>query len=151
MLQRALVVLVFAIAATGCAYRTPVVHVPDARALDIAEVRVNGEIVDPAGVQAMVAQKRGDEVTRVRASVDDYENWTDAALRHDGLAILGMWPILFGMTYETEKVSVDVEIAARDGRTLVGHATVEKAGSLFAKAHRRALAAALDRALGAAH
>ena len=67
------------------------------------------------------------------------------------MAILGMWPILFGMTYESETVSVDVAITARDGRTLVGHATAEKAGSLFAKARRRAIAAALDRALADAH
>jgi hypothetical protein len=121
--------------------------VPEPRALDVAEVTVDGVASDAADVRTMVARKHGDEAARVHISLDDRNPWVNRALSHDGFAIFGMWPILFGMTHESETVSVDVEIAARDGRTLVGHATAEKAGSPFSNARRRAIAAALNPAL----
>lgn len=149
MLQRSLSFVIGSFVLAGCAYRTPVVHVPEPHGLDVAEVTVEGQPSETMtkDVRAMVSRHAGTETTRVRIALDDSNNWVYRALNHDGMAILGMWPILFGMTYESETVSVDVEIDGKNGRTLVGHATAEKDGSLFAKARRRAIAAALDKAL----
>lgn len=156
--------LILVLAATGCAYRTPKVDVPPTipeGPLEVAEVSVV-DLATPVSPETTAEITRDAErilaranrthpagdATRVRVKVELGEeySWVNSALSRDGMAILGMTPILFGMTTGSQAVKVDVSFES-NGRTLNGHGEAKKDGGLYVPARRRALAAALDRAL----
>jgi len=163
--SRALLFVV--LSSAGCAYRTPAVHVPDAfpgrAAVDVVSVedgagKASAEVTEEItrDAQRIFASAnahacRAADAARVHVHVELGErySWTDAALRQDGIAIVGMAPVLFGMTTHRQEVSVDVTVET-NGRTFAGHATATKDGGLYVPARRRALAAALDQALAQA-
>jgi hypothetical protein len=158
---------VLATALAGCAYRTPPTHVPHRLADavpasvapgDVTVVDATGD-VDPETV-ASVRQDtarilartdpRGRTIARdarmsVHVELLDRRDASDS-LREDGFAIFGLWPVVFGMICERQKLAVDVTIE-HGGQRLVGHGTAEKLGGIYAPARRRALAVALDEAL----
>jgi hypothetical protein len=133
-------------------------------ALDVNDVTVidaQGPVDDAtvAGVRAEAAQilakaararpapaAEGGAVVHAHVTLEQHEHFFENALRQDGFAIFGMWPVPLGMVVDRQKLSVDVEVE-RNGRTFRGHGTAEKDGSIYAPARRRALAVALDRAL----
>lgn len=153
--------LLAALLATGCAYRTPDVHVPSALATaptlerDItvidARTAIDDHTVDEVRAEATsLLAHTGGAVVHAQVVLEDHRNYADHAINEDGIAVFGLWPVAFGMTYESEKVDVDVDVEA-NGRVFHGHGEAEKDGSLYAHARRRALAAAFDRALASAH
>lgn len=107
----------FAAAATGCVYRTPTVPAPPT----------------------------GDAIVSTRVVIED-ESSIDDAMKHDGLAAVALLAAPFGFVMSRARVSVDVTIE-RDGKTLVGHGTAERLGSIYAPARKRAIAVALERAI----
>ena len=156
-------VLVF----VGCAYRTPTVHLPSSlprtrvelagvdvtqrgKAVDAKTAgqvgRWTGEILAKAAARRGVSTAPGGVRVQVQVDLVDQDRFAQRALAQDGFAVFGMIGIPFGQDYEGEKVSVQVT-AEWDGRTVTGHGTAEKWGSIYAPARRRALAVALDQAL----
>jgi hypothetical protein len=83
---------------------------------------------------------------RVHVQLGPYVNDLDRALQQDGMAILGMYGLPAGMVYEEQALEVDLTVE-RDGHTWAGHGAAHRGGSIYAHARRRALAAAIDRAL----
>jgi hypothetical protein len=144
----------FFVLSAGCAYRTPPVHAPDALPIEVAEVTASDPAAaeelrhDTESILARATKGRAGEPARVRVHVmlEDEYNWVDAAMRKDGMALFGAWPVLFGMTTARQDVSVDVTVEMR-GCTLWGHGSARREGGIYAPARRRALAVALDRAL----
>lgn len=138
------------VALDGCAYRTPEINVPtslhDGREATV-HVDVRG-VDDARAVQAeterLLAGVGG--VVHAHVTIEETNRYALRALSEDGVAVFGLWPVAFGMTYESETVDVDIEIEV-GGRTVRGHGQAEKDGSLYASARRRALAAALNSAL----
>ena len=147
----------------GCAYRTPETRVPDtfggrARAVEVTLVDAEGREI------------AGESSTQVRADADAIlaragrgQFGPDAVVharvelgfRYDLMRTVGRcglscapvaFPVLAGMDMEEEARVVDVVVEA-GGRTFVGHGEADKGGSLYARARKRALAVALDRAL----
>lgn len=147
--------LLLALVTLGCAYRTPAVHVPDQLEevpgpRDASDITVRGATDAEAerDVQA-TARKLLDGVggiVHMRVVLEERDDYANNALSKDGIAVFGLWPVAFGMIYESETIAVDVEIEAH-GRFYRGHGEAKKEGGLYAHARRRALAAALDRAL----
>ncbi|MFT3768564.1 MAG: hypothetical protein QM820_24220 [Minicystis sp.] len=163
--------LLLALAAAGCAFRTPTPHLPVAIAgdapppadLEVSAVHVvarSGKI-DPATADAVRAQTTkiladaarksatGDGPTDVRVTVSlgEHVDYADHSMNQDGIAVFAwllMWPA--GVKFERQALSVDVVIE-REGRTFIGHGEADKEGSIYARARKRALAVALDRAL----
>ncbi|CAN5913625.1 hypothetical protein BH11MYX4_BH11MYX4_62170 [soil metagenome] len=155
---------------TGCAYRTPAAHLPAALpavapgALDVSDVTVvdaNGPIDDAtvagvreeaAAILVKAAKERvgpaagGGAVVHAHVTLEERRNFVESALRQDGIAAFGLWPVPLGMVIGQQRLTVDVEVE-RNGRTFRGHGSAEKMGSIYAPARRRALAVALDRAL----
>jgi len=169
-LRRILGSLVFLGAATGCAYQTPSAHIPAAMpaiapsSLDVTEVTVVdathgiddetavGVRRDTTAILVKAAQERGalaapgHTLVRAHVTLEERRNFAEDALRQDGIAIFGLWPLAFGMVNAQQKLSVDLDVET-NGRVFHGHGTAEKAGSFYSPARRRALAVALDRAL----
>lgn len=159
---------ILAVAVTGCAFRTPTPTVPRAIAgdalppahLQVASVDVRGA-ADPEAAAAVRAQTAkiladaarksstgdGPATVHVTVSLGEYVDELARAVYHDGFAYLG-WIVgaPAGLTYEHQELSVDLVIE-RGGRTFTGHGEAEKDGSIYARARKRALAVALDRAL----
>ncbi len=156
--------------ASGCAYRTPPVNVPPAmppigaHQLEADVTVVDGDTPLPEEVvfdvrkrtdellRSAAARRRGSEHARVRVHVviQDEVNGLARAMSHDGMAALAAPTLLLGFAYERATIAVDVRIETDDGCAFTGHGEAEKDGSIYARARRRALAAALDRALTAA-
>ena len=148
--------LLAALLATGCAYRTPEVHVPGALASapvassDVTVVDARTAIDDAtvdavrADTTKLLAHTSG--VVHAHVVLEDQNRFADRAMKQDGIAVFGLWPVLIGMVYEAETIGVDVNVET-NGRTFHGHGRAEKAGGLYAHARHRALAAALDLAL----
>jgi hypothetical protein len=161
------------LSASGCAYRTPAAHLPPAipaiapGALDVSDVTVvdargpiDDETVahvqrDTAAILVRAANERvgpaagGGAVVHAHVTLEERANFLDNAMREDGFAVMGILPVPFGIKYEQAKLSVDVEVE-RNGQIFRGHGTAEKMGGIYARARRRALAVALDRALASA-
>lgn len=154
--------------AAGCAYRTPVVHVPES-AMARAAPEITVENLDPDQDPAIMERARLDTLQMLRSARSDDEASADRlrvklvlgahdgffeggarAMSHDGCAVIGIAPLyastLTGLAHATRTVTVRVAVE-RDGNTRVGEATVEKRGSIYAPADRRAIAAALNLAL----
>jgi hypothetical protein len=166
--------LLAACAVTGCAFRTPTPYLPrqiagDARPpahlqVTSIEVRTREGVVDPetaaavraetAKILADAARKSstgdGPATVRVTVSLGKYTDDNAPAFRRDGFAFLG-WMVIApaGLTYEHQALSVDVTVT-RGGLTFTGHGEAEMEGSIYARARKRALAVALDRALAKA-
>ena len=163
--------LLLALAAAGCAFRTPTPHVPAAIAgdapppadLKVAVVDVvarSGKIdAETAGaVRAQTAKILADAArksatgdgpaeVRVTVSLGEHVDYADHSMKQDGIAVfpwLLMWPA--GVKFERQELAVDVVIV-RGGRTFIGHGEADKEGSIYARARKRALAVAIDRAL----
>jgi hypothetical protein len=160
------------LAGAGCAFHTPVPEIPEALAGDhagpahvrLAEVSVAGaaadEDVDEETVEAVRTETaevladaartstRGDGPTtmRVRVRLGEYVDGLERAMHQDGIAAVALVAVPMGITYEKQKVAVDVTVE-HGGRTYEGHGDAEKAGGMYSSARRRALAVALDRAL----
>lgn len=150
----------------GCAYRTPATRVPAALStavpatvapIDVSVSDASGALDAPtaAAVREQAARLLAEAArsgvpgadARVHVHVELLER-RDASdsLRQDGFAIFGLWPVVFGMVCERQKLAVDVEVES-GGRTLEGHGTADKLGGIYAPARRRALAVALNEAL----
>ncbi len=166
--------LVFGLSGVGCAYRTPVVHVPasvteaplespEITAEDL-DARPDAEAIDAAKADAtrMLALAPGAPTgekpghLRVHVSLGAHSSFYESggrAMSRDGCAAIGALPLyastLAGVAHESRTVTVEVTLE-RAGRTAHGQATVTKRGSLYAPARRRAIAAALDLALARA-
>jgi hypothetical protein len=165
------VLLVLAVTMTGCAFRTPTPTVPRAIAGDAPppahlqvtsiDVQARGGTVDEATTSAVRAQTAkiladaarksctgdGPATVHVTVTLGEYVDELASAVYHDGFAYLG-WVVgaPAGLTYERQELGVEVTIT-RGGRTFTGHGQAEKEGSIYARARKRALAVALDRAL----
>ena len=163
--------LLLALAAAGCAFRTPTPHVPAAIAgdapppanLKVAAVDVVArsgkiDVETAAAVRAQTAKiladaarksATGDGLAEVRVTVSlgEHVDYADHSMKQDGIAVFG-WLLMLpaGVKFERQELAVDVVIA-RDGRTFTGHGEADKEGSIYARARKRALAVALDRAL----
>lgn len=153
--------------AVGCAYATPAVHLPGAipaiapQAIDLVEVTVidgkndiGPEVTADVRKQvteilAKAARARGGAGAparvRVHITLEERGDIYDA-MRKDGIAVIGLLYAPFGLVIGREKLSVDVALET-GGRAFTGHGTGDKMGSIYAPARRRALAAALDKAL----
>jgi hypothetical protein len=155
----------------GCAYRVPVPQeaerVPSVAADDLMAATVtvsdgtqslaSADVLDIAAhtrellasaVEEAAAGSSSARVTVVIA-IDESHSYAESALSQDGIAIFGLLPALFGMVIEEATISADVTFE-KGGLVYHGHETAALEGSLFARARRRALAAALDRALASA-
>lgn len=144
----------------ACAYRTPEVHVPASLpGFEVSEVTVSDErdAVD-GDVEAELRSRTTQTLARaarpgaakasVRVALVDHESNVYApAMARDGCAAFGMIGVPAGQIIDRDTIVVDVSIVEPDGRIHRGWAIAEKMGSLYAPAPRRALAAALDRAL----
>jgi hypothetical protein len=159
-----------ALGAVGCAFRTPTPNVPPVIAgsasppahLRVSEVTVVSDEgnVDPETVGAVrdqtvkiladAARKSstggGSANVRVRVHLGEYTDSVETAMHVDGLAVIGYFMAPAGLTFERQKLSVDVAIE-RGGRAFTGHGEADKEGSIYARARKRALAVALDEAL----
>jgi hypothetical protein len=62
------------------------------------------------------------------------------------VAVIGL-AALTGTKMDESTVAIDLTVDAADGRVLAGHGEATKWGSIYVAARRRAIAAALDRAL----
>lgn len=152
-----------ALLCAACAYRTPKVHVPAElpgfEVTDVVVIDERGAVDD--GDEADLRRRTTETLARaarpgaarasVRVSILDHESNVYApALARDGCAAFGMIGVPAGQVIDRDTLVVDVSIVEPDGRTHRGWALAEKMGSLYAPASRRALAAALDRALASA-
>lgn len=145
------------LALSACAYRTPPVHAPsELPGFEVTDVTVVDHVGtgDDAKVKERTldllghAAKPGAARASVRVSIADHEdNIYSRSLSQDGCAVLGMVGVPAGQIIDRESVVVDVSIVEPDGTTHRGWAVAEKYGSLYAPASKRALAAALDKAL----
>ena len=143
--------------ASGCAYRTPPVHAPsELPGFEVSDVTVFDHV--GAGDEEKVrertldllrhAAKPGAARASVRVSIADHDpNIYSRSLAQDGCAVMGMIGVPAGQVIDRESVVVDVSIIEPDGNVHRGWAVAEKHGSLYAPASKRALAAALDKAL----
>jgi hypothetical protein len=155
---------------TGCAYRTPAVHIPESAPFSsvkldphkVTVVDAKGRDVDPdtvADVRAEMrkllakAGRKGGEVegtARARIVMHFDSDLLGDCCRTDGMAVLVFAPyipfIVLGADDTEARVSVDLTLET-DGRTCEGHGDAEERGSPYAPARRRALASALDDAL----
>jgi hypothetical protein len=155
---------------SGCAYQTPAAHIPagmpaiapstlevsDVTVIDakrpIDDETVAGVRRDTAAILQKAAKERGalarpgSTVVHAHVTLEEDVDFADRALKQDGIAIFGLWPVLLGMKHERQKLSVDVEVET-NGHLYKGHGTADKGGGLYSRARRRALAVALDRAL----
>ncbi|NOU30835.1 MAG: hypothetical protein HOO96_23295 [Polyangiaceae bacterium] len=152
----------------GCAYRTPVVHVPES-AMARAAPEITVENLDPDQDPAIMERARLDTLQMLQSARRDDRASADhlrvnlvlgahngffeggaRAMSHDGCAVIGVAPLyastLTGLAHATRTVTVRVTVE-RAGQTKVGEATLEKRGSIYAPADRRAIAAALNLAL----
>jgi hypothetical protein len=151
----------------GCAFRTPVPEIPPALAGDKAgpaHVRVAEVLVaDASGTvdadtaaavrtetaevldDAARASRSGDGTTtvRVRVHLGEHVDALEHAMHQDGIAAVGIFAVPMGLTYEKQRVAVDVTVE-HGGRAFAGHGEAEKAGGMYSSARRRALAVALD-------
>ncbi len=134
------------------------------RELELDEVTVNdgtegveGEVLDSLRHQTVdflkhAAKKRGmagGHAAHIRVRVDVLEHEDDIyvnALQQDGCAFFGMTGVPFGQIISRERLDVGLTLEV-DGQSFTGRASVQKYGSLYAPAGRRALASALDQAL----
>ncbi len=131
---------------SGCAYRTPAVNAPTAVAL--ADVRVDGASPDEVRVElveVLAPDVNADASAKVHVVVEQRRDVFDA-MRDDGMAAMLLLFAPFGAYTGHARVAVAVDVS-RDGITTSTHATESRFGSAYAPAMRRALAAALDRAL----
>jgi hypothetical protein len=157
------------LATPGCVFSTPTPSVPPAIAgegrppaqLEVAGVDVvsTDGTSDPetvADVRARTAKiladaarksRSGDgpAAVRVRVSLGEHVDYFGRFLAEMDF---GIW--LFGapagLVYNRQALAVDLSVT-RGGRTFSGHGEAERWGGLYAPARKRALAAALDRAL----
>ncbi len=165
------VAVVALFASAGCAYRTPAVHVP-ASAMVHAEPEITVENQDRNQDPAIMGRARADTREMLQGARLDPEAGADRlrvnvvlgahaglleggsrAMSQDGCAVVAVAPLyastLTGLAHASRTVTVRVTVE-RGGETKVGEATVEKRGSIYAPADRRAIAAALNLALARA-
>ncbi len=156
-------VMVSMVLCAGCAYRTPKVQAPASLpGFEVTDVIVTDETnaIDDAA-EADVRSRTKETLERavkpgaarasVRVAIASHDdNIYARSVSQDGCAAFGMIGVPAGQVIDRETVIVDVAIVEPDGRTHRGWALVEKEGSLYAPASKRALAAALDRALASA-
>jgi hypothetical protein len=157
------------LATPGCVFGTPTPSVPPAIAgegrpparLEVAGVDVVSTegTLDPeavtevraktAKILADAARKSrsgdGPAAVRVRVSLGEYVNYVGRYLAEMDFGIL-LFGAPAGLVYDRQALSVDLTVT-RGGRTFSGHGEAERWGGLYASARKRALAAALDRAL----
>lgn len=147
----------------GCAYRTPETRVPDtlggrARAVEVTLVDAEGHEI--AGESSTQVRADADAIlaraSRGRFGPDAVVHArVELGFRYDLMPTVGRcglscapvaFPVLAGMDMEEQALAVDVVVEA-GGLTFLGHGEADKGGSLYARARKRALAVALDRAL----
>jgi hypothetical protein len=119
------------------------------RALDDAEVTViDGAHHADQEVAAEVKARGaagGSARVHVHVELGDRRDIFDA-MREDGIAVIYLMFTPLGLVFERQKLSVNV-VVETGGRTFEGRASAEKLGSIYARARRRALADAIDKAL----
>ena len=162
--MRATILIPFLLlSAAGCAYRTPETHIPGAlggRAKAVELTLVDSEGREIAGEASTQVRADADAIlaraSRGRFGPDAVVHArVELGFRYDLMPTVGRcglscapvaFPVLAGMDMEEQALAVDVVVEA-GGRTFLGHGEADKGGSLYARARRRALAVALDRAL----
>jgi hypothetical protein len=155
----------------ACVYRTPEAHIPASLPpLDQADLhvvvettRLDGVAVAPheasavqQEVESLLAEALRSRGTTggqaggvvVRVTLGPYWSYRDC-LAQDGMCALGLVGVPLGLVIESQQVRVDVSVATNE-RTLRGHGSADRDGSIYSAARKRALAVALDQALAAA-
>ncbi len=146
---------------TGCAYRTPEVHVPAALPTGIfagdvdVDVHLDHHRADAATTAdvtswmgKMLPKKAGSQPAHVWVRVDADE-MASMGNGWEACNVACLFPVLLGMNVGHQTVRVQVVIET-GGRLFKGFGGADKWGSLWAMPLKRALAVALDRALTSA-
>lgn len=145
--------------ATGCAYRTrPPADVPVERPVTAEAVTVRTDDVETAtnvrkeALEVLAAAPGHGRSAHAFESVvtllDRHDCWD--AIRVDGMAALPLVLVPFGMVMEREKLRVDVAFTDH-GTRYEGYGVADEEGGMYARARKKALARAYERAFAHAH